>query len=149
MASLALRTLQIGFVVLGATALGIAVSNFLFGVAFTADIFATAFSPLGTAPGGFDALSDASVDAEFRFYSVFWGAYGAILIHMARRPPVLMRYAPALIGLFLLGGIGRALSWAVVGPPDTLFVNLMIAEFVLSPLLLAAWRVARPSPAEV
>lgn len=143
----ALWTLRIGLLLLGVAALAIALSNFLLGVSVTADAFAVGLSFLGTKPGGFAALADPSVDAEFRFYSVFWGVYGGALIHVALRLPATLSLAPPLTLMFLLGGVGRLLSYLSVGAPDPLFVILMIVEFAHSALLLLCWLLLRPRAA--
>jgi hypothetical protein len=42
-----------------------------------------------------------------------------------------------MLGIFLLGGIGRVISYFAVGAPHPLFVVLMWIEVAASPALLA------------
>lgn len=131
--------LKICFYLVGASAIGIAGSNFLFGIATTAGWFGALFELLGAPPSNIGDLSTANVDSEFRFYSVFWGAYGVLLIDTARRLPEATGRAGLLIGLFFLGGVGRTLSYAAYGLPTALFVILTAVEIVVSLVMVAAW----------
>ncbi|MEQ8261936.1 DUF4345 family protein [Pseudohaliea sp.] len=141
--ALARMILRIGFIVLGVSALGIAVSNFLFGVMTTAAAFDQVLRLTGLPASDVGDLAGVNVDNEFRFYSVFWGVYGVLLLLAARRLEEFMRWAGWLIFLFFAGGIGRLFSWINVGEPTVLFVLLTIVEFVLSAVLFAAWVVLR------
>lgn len=79
-------------------------------------------------------------DSELRFYSVFFVAYGVILVQTARD---LIRHGHRLkwlLGLFFLGGLARLLSYLMVGPPHALFVLLMFIEILFPPILYALWR---------
>ncbi len=142
---LSILILKIGFWLIGGSALLIGTSTFLFGIAFTADLAARLFAPLGTAPGGFADLTTANADNELRFYAVFWAAYGAALIRTAMGLPATLNWVLPLSALFLMGGIGRLLSVAAVGWPDFLFTLLMITEFATSALFIVAWVFAHRS----
>ena len=50
-----------------------------------------------------------------------------------------------LAGLFFVGGLGRALSYAAVGAPHPAFVMQMATELILPPVFLALWQAARRS----
>ncbi len=140
---MAVWTLRIGFVLLGVSALMIAGSNIVFGVAVTASLFDALFQALGLPASDTGDLATANVDSEFRFYSVFWASYGVVLLDTARRLPDRLPLAGLLILLFFLGGIGRALSMLFVGLPATLFTILTILEFGLSAILVIPWLVLR------
>lgn len=143
--ALARMVLRIGFIALGVSALGIAVSNFLFGVTTTAAVFDQGLRLAGLPASDLGDLAGVNVDNEFRFYSVFWGAYGVLLLLTARRLNEFRRWTGWLILLFFLGGVGRFLSWINAGEPVMLFVFLTIVEFVLSAVLFAAWVMLRRS----
>jgi len=149
--ALATMILRIGFIALGVSALGIAVSNFLFGVTTTAAVFDQVLQMTGLPASELGDLAGVNVDNEFRFYSIFWGVYGLLLLLAARRLEEFMDWAGWLILLFFMGGIGRLLSWINVGEPAMLFVFLTIVEFSLSAVLFLAWvilrRKRRPSSA--
>lgn len=91
------------FRILGASAMAIGGSNFVFGIAFTARLIDTALQNVGLAASPLAEFSTARVDSEFRFYSVFWFAYGALLWHTAGRLDEGFARAGWLIALFALG----------------------------------------------
>jgi len=127
------------FRILGASAMAIGGSNFVFGIAFTARLIDTALQILGMAPSPLAEFSIASVDSEFRFYSVFWFAYGALLWQSAGRLETGLARAGWLIALFALSGVGRVTSYLVYGTPAPLFVLLTWIEIVLTLLMSAIW----------
>jgi len=47
------------------------------------------------------------------------------------------------MGLLFIGGLGRALSYAEVGPPHPLFVALMATELLTPPVIFLLWRFSR------
>ena len=81
-------------------------------------------------------LSGSDVDSELRFYSVFWIAYGVFVLKAARALPEHFGRVQFLLGLFLLGGIGRVLSHVAIGAPHPLFTLLMWVELLLPILLI-------------
>ncbi len=135
--------LSIGLYTLGASALLIGTLIFVLGAATTVSIFESLFSLFGAELGAVDDFRSANVDSELRFYAVFWIAYGAILIHTAQDFSQRFARVPLLLGLFFVGGIGRCLSYLLVGPPHVLFIVLMIIELALPPILYAAYLAAR------
>lgn len=118
---------------------------FLGGAQWTANFF----TPLGwlffggTEPiTGFDR---ADIDSEFRFYSVFWMAYGFVLILTAIDFKKYFRFVPVLAGLFFLGGVGRIFSYFAYGMPHPLFQLLWILELVLPIIIFAVWAACKHS----
>jgi hypothetical protein len=80
-----------------------------------------------------------TTDSELRFYAALWGAYGFILIAVARDLRAMLHYVPLLAATFFVGGAGRALSYFQVGPPHPFFVFLMVIELVLPIIFLMLW----------
>ncbi len=146
--NIAIRVLVAGFWLLGVSAITIGSSNFLFGIATTAEMLSMVLGTLGLPAGDFSDLKTANTDNEFRFYAVFWVAYGIALIKTAMGLPTTLRWVLPLTSLFLVGGLGRILSIFAYGYPAPLFVLLMYVEFILCAVFLVAWFVARAySPA--
>jgi len=58
---------------------------------------------------------------------------------VARDLARLGHWVPWLALLFLLGGLGRAISYATVGAPHPFFVVLMTIELVTPPILAGLW----------
>ncbi len=131
--------LAISFRVLGVSAMSIGGSNFLFGIAFTGHLFDMLLRTMGLASSAVQDFATASVDSEFRFYSVFWFAYGAILWREAAKIETNLTTAGWLISLFAIGGIGRVFSYSVYGPPLPLFQFLTWIEIVLSAVMAGIW----------
>lgn len=92
-------------------------------------------------------FADPMVDNVFRFFSGLWLGVGILFILFVRD---LERYKPAMIallGIIVLGGLGRILSiWEHGFPSHGLGVFLIIlgllAELVISPIMLW-WLVIR------
>jgi len=84
-----------------------------------------------------------TTDSELRFYAPFWGAYGLVLLAVARDLPAKLRFVPPLAALFFIGGLGRAISYVAAGPPHPFFTLLMAIELILPVVFLALWRGAR------
>lgn len=138
--------LKIAFSLLGATAMAIGGSIFVIGPQATGQIFAAVLHVVSPDLSPLIALTGADIDSEMRFYSVLWMAYGAIALWVAQALPQRVVLLRLMLCLFLLGGIGRAISYFVVGAPHLLFVVLMWIEIVLSPvLMLLSFADRRPS----
>lgn len=75
-----------------------------------------------------ESAATTNVDSEYRFLSAFWLAFGLIVLRVGRRPTIDPRAARALMLVLLCGGLARALSWAVEGRPDDLYLVLMALE---------------------
>lgn len=141
-------TLSVVLAMLGVSAIMIALSMFVFGADATVANAERAF----TAAAGSNARPDSGwpvgVDSELRFYAVFWGAYGVVLLVTAKNLTDHLRTVPWLAGLFFLGGVGRALSRLMVGTPHPFFLALMAAELVLPLVIMVLWsRVQKSFPA--
>ena len=127
---------------IGISAVLIGLMFFLLGAQFTADVFSLVPYFLGdqTSITGFD-LPD--VDGEFRFYSVFWFAYGVALIKAAIDLESRLHWIPVLAGLFFMGGVGRVLSIVIYGWPHSLFQILLAVEIVTPIIMLVLWHKLR------
>lgn len=93
--------------------------------------------------GPLSDLGTPNNDSELRFYSVFFVAYGIVLVQTAGNLPRHGHRVPILLGLFFAGGLARLLSFLTIGTPHALFVLLMIIELIMPPLLYAMWRKQR------
>ncbi len=140
-----LSTLRILLCVLGASAIGIALSDILLGPTATVAFFEGLFGNLTGAHAAPTGPWPATMDSEMRFYAVFWGAYGVALIQVARDFAKRGHLTPWLAGLFLAGGAGRVISYAVAGPPHPFFTALMAIELATPALLFILWRGVRPA----
>jgi hypothetical protein len=86
----------------------------------------------------------ANVDSEYRFYSAWYAAIGALLLDAARHPGREGLVVRTAAGGFLVAAGGRALSARTAGPPHWTQRTLMVVELAL-PAILIPWqaRVAR------
>lgn len=85
-----------------------------------------------------DALSNAGLDSQNRFFGVSFALYG-VLLHLCATD--LQRYAPVLrcvLWVFFAAGLARVVSIAVHGLPPPL-VWLLLASELLPPPLLTWW----------
>ena len=140
-----LSVLRVLLIILGVSAIAICLSIVFFGPGDTAQISELTFDALIGRDGPLSGRWPATMDSELRFYAPFWGAYGVILIAVARDLARLGRWVPWLALLFFAGGLGRAISWATTGAPHPFFLFLMTIELVLPPILIVLWRFGRPS----
>lgn len=108
-------------VLMGVACAGIGVAHFALGVA--------------SVPG--EARAGATVDSRERFYGAIFLGYGLAWLWAARQSPIPARAVRWLAGIFLLGGIGRVLSLAVIGPPHVFQLVLTVIELALPPVFLA------------
>ena len=115
--------------------LGIGASIVLIGPAATATFFAGIYNGItggDLLPTGFES---PDVDNEFRFYSVFWLAFGVMLFRAAATFPESAKLVFTLMGIFCLGGLFRLLSIWQMGPPHGMFQFLMWVELGVPVLL--------------
>jgi len=134
-----LSVLRILLIVLGVSAIAICLSIVMLGPSVTASSSEHLYNALTGWRGPMSPVWPPTMDSELRFYAPFWGAYGILLIVVARDPPRLGRWVPWLALLFFAGGVGRAISWLAVGPPHPFFLLLMAIELVTPPILAALW----------
>jgi hypothetical protein len=96
--------------------------------------------------------STATIDSRERFYSAIFFGFGLAWIWAARQAPVSSTVIRMLSGVFLLGGVGRLISLAVLGSPHWLQIAEMMVELLLPPVffLLSAAdeRAATPARAD-
>lgn len=103
----------------------------------------TALTGAAGMPG--DSEATANVDSELRFYSVFWAAFGALALIAARAPATKVHLIRGLALFLFIGGLARALGWAVDGRPDAQFLVLLALELGLPPVMLfLQQRLSRP-----
>ncbi len=131
--------LRANLFVLGAAAIGIGLSMLLLGSDATGQFFAALINFFLSDPQELHGMSSPNVDSELRFYSVFWLAYGIIVLRAANSLEENLKFVPIFAGLFFAGGAGRLLSLMTVGYPHPLFILLMIIELVLPLLLIVLW----------
>lgn len=139
-----LPTLRALLAILGVSAILICASDMILGATVT----------VGGAERAFDALTSwrglqtppwpPTMDNEMRFYAALWGAYGIILLTVARDMPRFGHLVPWLAAVFFAGGLGRAASWAAVGAPHPFFVTLTAIELLTPPVLVLLWRGVQP-----
>ena len=81
------------------------------------------------------ALSDAALDSQNRFYGVAFTLYGVLLFVSAGD---LHKYATVLrcvLWVFFAAGLARLVSIAVHGVPPPLVVTLLVSELAMPPVL--------------
>ena len=138
-----IATLRLLHIVLGVVAVAICLSIVTLGPAATASSSEALFDALTGTRHASTGAWPPTMDSELRFYAPFWGAYGLVLLHIARRLPATLGWVPPTAALFFTGGVGRAISYFAVGTPHPFFVLLMIIELVLPVLFVALWQIAK------
>ena len=78
-----------------------------------------------------------TVDGEDRFYAVIFGGYGFALIYCAKDVATRRSTIQLLAGLFMAGGVARAVSWILVGRPHRFFIVMLALELVLPMVIWA------------
>lgn len=132
-------TLRVLLATLGAAAVLIALSILFTGATATAQAGERAFDALMGRHGPLSEPWPATMDNELRFYAAMWGAYGVLLILTARDLARRASWVPWLAAVFFAGGVGRAISWAAVGPPHPFFLTLMATELTLPVVIVGLW----------
>jgi hypothetical protein len=132
-------TLRLLHAALGTVAIGISLSIIFLGAAVTADFFETLFNASIGQNYPLSGIWPPTMDSELRFYAALWGAYGLVMIAVARDLRARSAYVPPLAAVFFVGGVGRAWSYLLVGPPHPFFIVLMITELVLPVVVIALW----------
>jgi hypothetical protein len=91
--------------------------------------------PLLNNPDVIVDMGTPNVDSELRFFAPFFVAYGGLVFLCAKHLRTHLYYVPHLLTIFLLGGLGRVISYFIIGTPHPLFIPLMAIEIGL-PILL-------------
>jgi hypothetical protein len=139
-------TLRLLLAILGVSAVLIALSILLTGAAATADLGERVFDVLAHRHDPPSPPWPPTMDNELRFYAALWGAYGLVLLLVARDLATRSAWVPWLAAVFFAGGVGRTLSWASIGAPHPFFLMLMAVELALPPVLIGLWLALRRSP---
>jgi len=137
-----LTALRVCLLVLGLSAVAIALSIFLFGARFTAGSAEALFSTVSGWRGPPTGPWPPTMDSELRFYAALWGAYGVVVLRAARDLTNRLAEIPWLAGVFFAGGVGRVLSRLSVGAPHPFFTLLLGIEILLPLVLVALWYAA-------
>ncbi len=82
----------------------------------------------------------ASLDNEFRFFSVFWIFYGIDCFNTARNLVARQDHVPQLSVVILIAGIARTISIILVGMPASQYFYGAIVEYIFAALLFIAHR---------
>ena len=135
--------LRIGLFALGAAAVLIGLSIYFFGPGSTGNAFTSLMATMGHDGGRMDDLSAVNVDSEMRFYAVFWIGYGIAVLATAFDLVARLHWVPWLSAMFLAGGLGRVVSYVLVGPPHPFLMMLMFVELVLPLVFIGLWIGAR------
>ncbi|MEM8918578.1 MAG: DUF4345 domain-containing protein [Pseudomonadota bacterium] len=85
---------------------------------------------------------NATMDSEDRFYATMFLGFGAALVWCSRDLAARGGLFQALLLIFFLGGIARAISAAQVGLPNLTFQILWALELILPPIFWLWWRKA-------
>lgn len=84
-------------------------------------------------------VMSASVDSELRFYSALFLAFGAFALRAAYDFERHGHDIVWLAAIFFVGGVGRAWSLIVAGPPHPFYIALMVTELLVPPVLGILW----------
>lgn len=77
-----------------------------------------------------------SAGSELRFYGAWWVGAGVFLQWIASDLPGRARLLRPFAALLALGATGRLIGLLVDGEPDTVFVVLMVVEYVVAAVLV-------------
>lgn len=88
---------------------------------------------------------NATMDSEDRFYATLFAAYGVALLWCIRDIERKSMVVYFLALTFLVGGLARLVSAAMVGWPNPFFVAMTVLELLI-PFFMAflQWRVTKP-----
>lgn len=81
--------------------------------------------------GSLTGEARATVDSRERFYNAIFIGFGLAHVWAARQQPIPLTAVNWLAGVFLLGGIGRAISVAVHGWPHWFQIPLTGLELLI------------------
>lgn len=97
-------------------------------VAIVAGLFAVLTGTGGQLDG---SAATPSVESEFRFFAVFWAAYGAAALWVAPRIERETAAVRALALFLFAGGLARVIASIASGRPHSFFIGLMLLELLL------------------
>ncbi len=86
-------------------------------------------------------MSPVNVDSEIRTLSPMMVAYGFIVFLCAKHLRTHLYYVPHLLGLFMVVGSGRILSYVMVGTPHPLFILLATIELGVPVFIYIVYRI--------
>jgi uncharacterized protein DUF4345 len=110
---------------------GIGLALFLLGSDTTMSLMLELIKPLLDNPASIADMGTPNVDSELRFFAPFFVAYGVLVYLCAKHLRTHLYYVPHLLGIFLIGGLGRGLSYVFIGPPHPMYLALMAIEIGL------------------
>lgn len=131
-------TLSILLAILGSASCLIALSMIFVGPSVTGAMGEAGFD-LVLNSGQPSVPLTASADSELRFYAALFLVFGVLCLRAARNIHKHSSSVPWLAAAFFAGGLGRALSWVMMGPPHPFYLLLMAIELIVPPLLMALW----------
>jgi Domain of unknown function (DUF4345) len=76
------------------------------------------------------------LDNEWRFMSAIWFAIGLCFAWMLPQLEKYLQTFQILLGLVVVGGIGRAISWGLHGQPSIELIAFTLIELIVCPLLI-------------
>ncbi len=82
-----------------------------------------------------EALSDAALNSQNRFYGVAFSLYGVLLYLCATDLPKYATVLRCVLWVFFAAGLARVVSIATHGVPPPLVLALLVTELALPPLL--------------
>ena len=82
-----------------------------------------------------EALSDAALNSQNRFYGVAFSLYGVLLYLCATDLPKYATVLRCVLWVFFAAGLARLVSIATHGVPPPLVLALLVTELALPPLL--------------
>jgi hypothetical protein len=89
-----------------------------------------------------DALTDASLNSQLRFFGAIWFGFGALLWRVAGDLKTHAHVFRLMCFTLILSGVGRLISLVQFGVPALPFVIATIVEVVVIPgVLFWHWRV--------
>lgn len=90
-------------------------------------------------------ISQASVDNELRFMTVFWVAFGVYCFSLSKNVSKNRKGIFYIALIFFCSGLARLLSCLLVGKPIPLFVGAMALELVLPLVIVVLLKISDAS----
>ena len=82
-----------------------------------------------------DIARDPSFDSQNRFYGVTFALLGVVLFIAATDLTRYRAMVLAVLGVLFMAGIARAVAWMLHGAPAPGLIGILVADFVLPPVL--------------